>query len=466
MVRRRLVSVVARLFAFLCALSLVSVGIAPAQAASGADWSTYGFNAARSGDNSADAVTAANAASLKLHWTHHAGGGIFSQPVVSSSLGLVFWGSWDGYEHATHIGTNATAWATSLGTTLDTNCSPSRVGVASTATVGSIGTTPVVFVGGGNARFYALNATNGNVIWSTSLGPSPSTFIWSSPVVFNGSVYIGNASFGDCPLVQGQLVQLNASTGAVQHVFNVVPNGCTGAGVWGSPTVDAGAGFVYFATGNPGSCASRYAEAVVKVFASNVSVVADSWQVRGSDKADLDFGSTPTLFTATINGVTHPMVGVVNKDGMYYALDRNAMSHGTLWRANIAHTGDCPQCGGGSISPSAWDGSSLYVAGGGTSINGVACAGSLSALSPTGSFRWRHCLQSGPVLGAVSVSGTPGVAFVGQGTFLMGIRTSDGATLFRYQDTASGSSFWGSPSISNGLVFMGNQDGNLYAFGH
>ncbi len=465
MARSKLVSTVAQLFTVVCALAFSVHGAVTAQAASDPDWSTYGFSAARSGDNSTDSVTAANAASLKLHWTHHAGGGIFSQPVVSNSLGLVFWGSWDGYEHATRIANNAYVWATNLGTTVDNNCDPTSAGVSSTATLGAIGTTPVVFIGGGNARFYALNATNGSVIWSTSLGSSPSHYLWSSSALYNGSIYIGNASFGDCPLVQGQLIQLSASTGAIQHVFNVVPNGCTGGGVWGSPTVDTSTGFVYFATGNPGTCTSPYTEAVVKVYASNVAVSVDSWQVRGSDNQDLDFGSTPTLFTATMSGVTHQMVGVGNKDGAYYALDRNAMSHGTLWRANIAHTGNCPQCAGGTISPSAWDGARLYVAGGSASINGVSCPGSLSALSPAGSFVWRHCLGSGPVLGAVSVSGSPGVVFVGQGTYLMGIRASDGTTLFRYNDLNSGSRVWGSPSISNGMVYIGNMDRNLYAFG-
>lgn len=466
MARRAFVSSLIVLLTLVCVLSFSLVGTGAVQAGSDPNWPTYGFNLARSADNRSDSVTASNATNLKLYWSHHASGSVSSQAVVDNGLGLVFWGSWDGYEHATRISTNAFVWATSLGTTVDSNCDPPTVGVASTATVGAIGSTPVVFVGGGNDTFYALNANSGSIIWSTSLGSSPSHFLWSSPAVYKRSVYIGNASFGDCPLVQGQLVQLDASTGAIQHVFDVVPNGCTGGGVWGSPTVDAAAGFVYFATGNPGSCTSAYTEAVVKVSATDVSTVVDSWQVRGSDNADLDFGSTPTLFVATIHGIKHQMVGVGNKDGMYYALDRNAMSKGTLWRANIAHSGDCPQCGTGTISPSAWDGNHLYVAGGNTSINGVACAGSLSALNPaTGAFLWRHGLQSGPVLGAVAVSGSPGVAFVGQGTYLMGIRTSDGTTLFTYQDSTSGSDFWAAPSVSNGMVYMGNQDGNLYAFG-
>ena len=74
--------------------------------------------------------------------------------------------------------------------------------------------------------------------------------MWSSPAVFGNSVYIGVSSFGDCPLVQGQLVQLDRTTGAVQHTFKTVPDGCIGGGVWGSPTIDAAAGTIYFTTGN------------------------------------------------------------------------------------------------------------------------------------------------------------------------------------------------------------------------
>ena len=73
-----------------------------------------------------------------------------------------------------------------------------------------------------------------------------------SPAVFGNSVYIGVSSFGDCPLVQGQILQLNRVTGALQNQFNIVPNGCIGGGVWGSLTVDAAAGTLYFATGTPG----------------------------------------------------------------------------------------------------------------------------------------------------------------------------------------------------------------------
>ena len=222
-----------------------------AYAATG-DWPTYLFDNGRSGFNSSETIiNTTTAPHLKLNWTHTAAGAISTQPVEANNL--IYWGSWDaGNEHATNL-SNARVWTNQLGTTTDTSCNPASAGVASTSTVATINGRSMLFVGGGNAHFYALDALTGKIIWNTSLGSSPSHFIWSSPAVYKGSVYIGMASFGDCPLVQGQLVQLNASTGAIQHTYNVVPNGCTGGGVSGSPTIDQSTGNLYFATGNPGS---------------------------------------------------------------------------------------------------------------------------------------------------------------------------------------------------------------------
>jgi outer membrane protein assembly factor BamB len=45
------------------------------------------------------------------------------------------------------------------------------------------------------------------------------------------------------------------------------------------------------------------------------------------------------------------------------------------------------------------------------------------------------------------------------------IATSSGQALFRYQDTNSGSLFYGAASISNGVLYVGNRDGHLYTLG-
>src|SRR5262249_7004562 len=149
---------------------------------------------------------------LKLHWQYHSGGNISTQPVVVN--GVIYWGSWDGYEHATDLN-GKQIWQTFLGITpVTTGCHPPTAGVASIPAVASVninGTmTTVVFVGGGDANFYAVNAANGMVIWKTPLGTiQEGTFLWSSPVVYQGSVYMGVSSFGDCPLVQGRLVKMD-----------------------------------------------------------------------------------------------------------------------------------------------------------------------------------------------------------------------------------------------------------------
>jgi outer membrane protein assembly factor BamB len=167
------------------------------------------------------------------------------------------------------------------------------------------------------------------------------------------------------------------------------------------------------------------------------------------------------LFYATIGGIEHNLIGILNKNGRYYVLDRGSINKGPIWKVQVARAGECPQCGAGNISPSAWDGKKLYVAGGATTINGKKCKGSLSSLNPaTGALLWQVCLNDGPVLGAVSV--VPGVAVVGEGNHLIVAATASGKTLFEYTFS---SGFYAAASISHGVIYIGNTDGTLYAFG-
>ncbi|MHB8600544.1 MAG: outer membrane protein assembly factor BamB family protein [Ktedonobacteraceae bacterium] len=447
-------------------LLLLSVLFAPTALAATGDWPTYVSDGAHDGYNSAETViNPSTAPNLKLKWTHSAGGGISTQPVEANKL--VYWGSWDGYEHATNL-SGGFVWSNYLGQTTDTSCNPVTVGVASTATIATVSingvSTSVDFVGGGNANFYALNAMTGKTIWQTSLGSSPSHFLWGSPTIYNGNLYEGVASYGDCPLVQGQVVMMNGSTGAIEHVFDTVPNGCVGAGVWGAPTIDPATGWLFVVTGNGGPCGSAepYQEAMIKLNAADLSYVT-SWQVPASQQGnDTDFGDTPTFFTATINGTSTPMVGVGNKNGIYYAFNRNLIHTGPVWEDTLAAGGDCPLCGDGIISPSAFDGQTLYIGAGKTTINGANCAGGLRAVNPAnGNYIWEHCMTGGPILGAVSV--VPGVVAITEGTYLIVVDAKTSATLFRYHDTGSGSLFYGSPSISRGVLYVGNMDGHLYA---
>jgi polyvinyl alcohol dehydrogenase (cytochrome) len=426
------------------------------------DWTTYGYGNARDNFNPAETIiTPLTAPQLKQKWDHAAGNGVSDQPATVGNT--VYWGSWDGDVHATNITNNARIWTTFIGQTTDASCNPPRVGVAGSPVVTTVGGQLEVLVGGGDANFYALNAATGRILWHTSLGSSPSAFIWDSPAYFHGSIYIGTSSFGDCPLIQSKFYRLDASNGQILDTFSIVPDGCVGGGLWGSPAIDESAGKVYFATGNSGSCsqAEPYVFALVELNAADLSFV-DAYQLPASDRpGDSDFGSTPTLFKTSTGTL---MVGVANKNGTYYAFDRSHIAAGPIWRAQVAQAGQCPQCGAGSISPSAWDGTSLYVGGGKTSIGGKTCPGSVRKLNPDdGSFLWQHCMGNGPVLGSVTATSS-GIVTAAQGNSVIVMNASNGKTVARLTDNKPGSLLYGGPTISNGIVFEGNLDGNLYAY--
>ena len=428
------------------------------------NWPTYMGNNERTSFNGAETtINPTSAPHLKLHWKLKAAGRVTTQPIEAN--GLVYWGSWDGVEHATNPSTGVDVWTANLGQSTAT-CSHTLNGVLSSAAVASVPvngvTTPVVFVGGGDANTYALNANTGAVVWHTPLGSVPDIFLYGSPAVYKGSVYMGVSSHDDCPLIQGQLVQLNASTGMVQHTFNVVPSGCTGGSVWVAPTIDAATNTLYVGTGNAGTCSTSetMAVALVALRTTDLSFVG-SWQIPVSQQSpDGDFGSTATLFKATIGGVLHQMVGLLNKNGVYYAFDRSTISAGPLWQVRLA----APVANGeNNVASSAWDGARLYEAAGSTTINGATCAGSLRALDPaSGVFQWQDCLTA-DVLAPVTV--VQGLAEIGSGTSFMLVNTKTGKQLFSFLDKSATSHFEGPGSISNGVLYHGNTDGYLYAFG-
>ena len=433
---------------------------APASAASSSDWPTYLDSRARSGFNAAESlITPSTVGGLHRVWTVRSGS-VSAEPVQAG--GVVYYGSWDGHERAVNASTGTQLWSTFLGQTAKSTCNPPSAGIASTATVGTIpvnGTsTLAVFVGGGDHNFYALDAATGSVIWKRPLGTTSSTFLWSSPLFYRGIIYEGVSSFGDCPLIRGKIVAIRATNGAIRHTLFTAPSGCTGASVWGSPTLDTSTGDIYFATGNGNpTCTVPLSDTIIQA-RSDLSLLA-SWQVPASSHGpDSDFGSTPTLFTAG----SRPMVGLQNKNGIYYAFDRRSLSNGPVWQTPISRPGACPECGVGNIAPSAWDGKQLYVGGGRSDINGTVCRGTVEALRPSnGDVIWQQCLKDGPVIGAVTA--VPGVVFAGEGTFFKAFNTSTGTTVFSYHDGSSGSNFWGPAAISNGTAYIGNQDGKLVA---
>lgn len=466
------------------AVDALALGLAPpvsTSAASPGDWTVYNHDLANTGyDSSEQTITLTTAPHLAAAWTAQGGGpGSSAQPVAVGNL--VYWSSWDGILHATYVsGTRAGSdlWTDHLGvTSVAVGCKPPTVGVADAPALGSVGGVPALFVGGGgndstgagSVWVYALDTTTGAVLWKTAIGTAPDDFAWGSPKTFNGSVYIGVASFGDCPLVRGRLVRLSQASGSVQNTFYTTPSGCTGAGVWSSPAIDITTGMLYFSVGAPGcggidgsgAGPGDYNTSIVELKAADLSLV-NYWQVPDSEgTSDGDFGASPTLFDVTIAGVSRHLLGIADKNGTYYALDRAALNPSAqpVWTANIAiGTGNGPQFGTGSISTSVFDGTNLYVGGGITTIGTTSCLGSLRSLNPTtGALHWQYCAP-GYVIGALA--GAPGLIVANAGGNVLVLSTA-GSVLLDYKRTTT--AYWGAPSIANGRIYASAMDASMVA---
>jgi polyvinyl alcohol dehydrogenase (cytochrome) len=438
---------------------------------------TYLANAARTGVSASQtAVSSTNAAALALRWTAATGPataqgnfpGASTQPQVVN--GVVYWGDWNGWEHATNATSGAAIWSTNLGYTNDAPCVPPETGVSSTATVATVGGRNEVLVGGGDANLYALDASSGAVIWKLNTGPSPSTFVWSSPLVVNGNVYIGIASFGDCPLVHGGLIEADAGTGVIKAVFwtdQQQGNGnCLGADVAGSPTYDPTDNSIYFDTGNPNdgpACSLPLGQAILKLNASTLALM-DSWQVPAAQAiSDGDFLTTPTLFTATVGGAATPLVGAVNKNGYFYAWRRSSLSAGPVWQTQIAFGGGCPECasGGSSVVPAAFDGTRLYLGGGQFNLGGTTYNGTAVALDPsTGAVLWQDGVGA-EVLAAGTLSSDVFV-FGDAGGSLHIVRADTGQQLRTIAITGP---IYGAVGIDGSRMYVPTGAGTLAAYG-
>lgn len=427
------------------------------------DWPTYLHDPQRSGATSETLLSPANAGQLRRLWAFQTGGVVAASASVVG--GTVYFGSWDGYEYAVDAATGAMKWKTYLGITNAPICYPPAAGVSSAAAVQN-GT---VYLGGGDDYWYALDAATGAVQWRVYTGDSTASggnYNWSSPLLYNGYAYIGVASMGDCPLVQGQLLKVNLSTHQVETTLDLVPTGQApdgGAGIWTSPTVDPQTNTMYVSTGTHSQYTTLGAQPLSEAFVAldaTTLAVKGVWQIPlaiDQSNNDADWGVTPILFT---DGSGRKLVAASNKDGVAYAFDRANVGAGPVWQATLAPSGVCPTCGDGSVASSAFGQGTLYMAGGRTTINNTSYNGNVRALDPaTGNFKWEHGTPD-TVIAALAYAN--GLIFDGAGPDFEVLNASTGAVLF---NQFTGGDIYGAPSVSNGRIFVGSKDGNLYAYG-
>lgn len=289
---------------------------------------------------------------LKLKWAFGFpdASSAWSQPAVAG--GRVFVGSQNGTVYSLDAKTGCIYWTFGVQ-------GGARSGIAIGPREGGHGS--VVYFGDTSANAYAVDAATGQKLWVRKIDEHPLARITGTPVLYQGRVYLGVASYEEsqasspeyeCCTFRGSLSALDAKTGKVlwkTYTIGTEPKprtksasgktlwGPAGAGIWSSPTIDAKRGVVYAATGNSYSePESSNSDAVLafevetgKIRWSRQTLPKDVWVVGcrpGSTNAncpndsgpDYDFGNSPILATLA-NG--RDLIVIGQKSGVGYALD-------------------------------------------------------------------------------------------------------------------------------------------------
>ncbi|HJT57117.1 MAG TPA: PQQ-binding-like beta-propeller repeat protein [Ktedonobacteraceae bacterium] len=433
----------------LAVVTLLSHPLLAAHGDSNGDWPTFLNNGARTGTNALESmITAKTAHNLHLAWTFKTGGVIAAEPITAN--GVLYIGSWDGYEYALNAATGTQLWRQFLGLAPKTKHCPPK-GITSTATVEN----GVLYAGGGDGNMYALSTANGAVIWKTLISPPP-YYNWSSPLIYNNELYIGLASNCDAPQVQGKVLALNISDGSIAASVSLVQDGHKGAPVWSSPAVDVATNTVYVTTGNnQGQRLERQpnAEAFLSLDASSLAI-KDRWQIPGSQNtSDGDFGATPTLFD--YNGRYY--IGALNKNGIYYVLDRTNLAAGPLWQQKLSNNSS--KVHGDNISSSCYNNGVIFTGSAGEIHRGQTYGGAVGAFAAdTGKQLW-FSHTPGKMLAPVTC--TSDLVVDTQGSTVEVRAAATGSILFSYKTRQK---IYGASLISNGFLYATSTDATVYAF--
>lgn len=332
-------------------------------------------------------ITRETVSRLVPKWRYTTGAIITSSPAIAEidlpvegRTQVVFTSSWDGNLYALRADNGSRVWSYPMkphpGASYPNASSPA---------VEWVDGRPIVYVGGGMSM-YAVDAVTGAEIWQfdagtgcTDCGFEPGNpahrernEVLSSPAVHEGKVFFG-MDVDDSGRGKGGMYAVNAQDGRLEWYFDLedpstcrpLPDdnvgrfdgyhteeqlglppgflatrpGCdfdrtgTACGnVWSSAAIDVRRGLLYIASSNcdtdndpetadPPPPMPPYDEAIFALRFDGTP--AWVWRPREVDNADLAFGAVPNLFEVEIQGAVREVVGIANKDGTYYLLDRD-----------------------------------------------------------------------------------------------------------------------------------------------
>ena len=357
-----------------CADRAVNIGASPSPL-----WNGWGPDPSNTRYTTASGIGLDQVSKLKLKWAYAFEGDVsaFGAPTVLGRT--LFVGSAGGAVQALSTDSGCVRWVYQAS-------GPVRSAIVAVPN----GKTHVLVFTDLTGWAYGLEAESGHLLWKKKPEPHDTTRLTGSAAVHNGVVFIPAASWEEtrssnpdypCCTFRGSVTALRAKDGTEvwktytirdkpretkKGIGTVGTWGPSGAGVWGSPTVDLKRGLLYIATGdNFSTPATDMSDAVLALDLKNGRIVW-SRQVTPGDifggacsgggcpGPDFDFGSS-VLIEKLPNGRDILLAG--QKSGVVYALDPGRKG-AILWQTRVGKGGT----NGGVQWGMASDGKQVYAA--------------------------------------------------------------------------------------------------------
>jgi polyvinyl alcohol dehydrogenase (cytochrome) len=398
-------------------------------------------------------ITVGNVGNLAVKWTASTTGDVSATPAVAN--GAVCFGDMGGMEWKLDAATGHVIWSHKVSdyTGIDGDTSRSSPALAGdTLVIGDLRA----------AKMMGIDAKSGDLRWITPLDPDPHAIVTGSPVLADGTVFVGTSQAG-ASTYPAALVALNPRTGHILWRTYSLPNpdglpgGYWGAVMLGPPSVDVQDGLVFASFkstgGEPPSVKACNAAApggfsesceqpgsyFSSIVAFNMKTGAPAWSYRvigqaprqracGSQPAEVTWcapesdnpmnhgdkwdvgGSAPNVFQLGRGRDRRTVVGVGEKSGVYIVLD--AKTGKFIWNTPVGPGGDM----GGMEWGTAYDGNRIYVSisnqhhipyrmtEDGKLTDNSATGGSWAALDPdTGKIIWQRADPQTEVLDGQTV---------------------------------------------------------------
>ena len=403
----------------------------------------YGHDFANTRTNTSETkVNVDTVAELSKSWEIDGLVGVTGTPTVSD--GVAYFGDWKGAIWAVEADTGEQVWTSQIGGMI----------VGAPAIDGD-----AVFASSGRSLF-RLDSATGEQEWKVDVDDHPQAQINASPVVIDGLVLQGMASFEnvlrkDEYAFRGSISAYDTTTGAQQWKFYATPDDATsgpGAGIWGTPAIDEARGLLFVGTGQGlAEPTPPLADALLAIDFrtgelkwSRQFTYPDVFSAAFPTGKDADVGASPNLWTSD----GRDLVGAGDKGGTFHAVDRETGE--VVWDTELTPG----SVFGGQIGSAAFVDGTLIASSnvGDPDTNAPTDVTKLFALDPaTGEIRWATEDLPGKIFAPVGA--VPGVAFVGtdRGT-LSALDTATGAELWTLQAPAKTGC---GPSIVDGRVLWG-----------